>query len=605
MCGIAGLIDKRGNQVDPAAIRRMADAVAHRGPDADGYHFGRTFALGHRRLSILDLSEHGRQPMSYRDRFRLIYNGEIYNYIEIRSELERLGHAFGSGTDTEVILAAYAEWGPACCKRFNGMWAFAIFDSQAETIFLSRDRFGVKPLYYVSTPEVFGFGSEIKQLLPLLGSVRANREVVVKALLTSIDGDDEQTYFDGVMSFPQAHHGTYDLGKNTLTVERYYELAVDHAHAGLSRGDAVAEFRSLFTDSVRIRLRSDVRVGTCLSGGLDSSAISGVASRLYHEAGHARFIGIHAKSMDAETDESRFARIAADHLDIELHVVEPGVADFLATIDDLTDTQEEPFGSASMFMGWHVFQRAAELGCKVMLNGQGGDEVLLGYERYFAAYLRSVPLRRMLAEARAQASNSKLSLKDVLLYGLYFQSASVRTARLKRRSFLRGDVSDSHAFEEVRRSAKSFRSVTDLQLIEIGSLQLPHLLRYEDRNSMRHSIETRLPFLDYRLVELCLGVAPDFKIHEGWTKHLLRQAMSDTLPPEIAWRRDKMGFEAPMRSWIGAAMPRMKREVEDSAILRQITDHRRLCDGYENLPLGEAWRYFNFAAWERRFGVSW
>lgn len=605
MCGIAGLIDKRGGQADPAVIRRMTDAVAHRGPDADGYYFGRSFALGHRRLSILDLSAHGLQPMSYRDRFRLIYNGEIYNYIEIRSELERLGHAFGSGTDTEVILAAYAEWGPACCKRFNGMWAFAIFDSQAETIFLSRDRFGVKPLYYVSTPEVFAFGSEIKQLLPLLGSVRANREVVVKALLTSIDGDDEQTYFDGVMSFPQAHYGIYDLRRHVLAVERYYQLGVDDAYADLSRGEAVAEFRNLFTDSVRIRLRSDVRVGTCLSGGLDSSAISGLASRMYHEAGHARFIGIHAKSMDAETDESRFARIAADHLAIDLHVVEPGVADFLATIDDLTDTQEEPFGSASMFMGWHVFQRAAELGCKVMLNGQGGDEVLLGYERYFAAYLTSVPLRRMLAEARAQASNSRLSLKDVLLYGLYFRSAAVRAARLKRRSFLRGDISDSHGFEEVRRSAKSFRNVTDLQLLEIGSLQLPHLLRYEDRNSMRHSIETRLPFLDYRLVELCLSISPDFKIHQGWTKHLLRQAMTDTLPPEIAWRRDKMGFEAPMRSWIGAAMPRMKSEVAASPILRRITDHQRLCDSYENLPLAEAWRYFNFAVWERRFGVTW
>ena len=605
MCGIAGLIDKRGSQVDPAAIRRMTDAVAHRGPDADGYYFGRSFAFGHRRLSILDLSTHGLQPMAYRDRYQLIYNGEIYNYIEIRSDLEKLGHAFGSGTDSEVILAAYAEWGSACCKRFNGMWAFAIFDSLRETIFLARDRFGVKPLYYVSTPDLFAFGSEIKQLLPLQGTVRANRSVVVKALLTSIDGDDEQTYFDGVMSFPQAHHGTYDLRTNELAIERYYELAASGAHAGLSREEAVAEFRRLFTDSVRIRLRSDVRVGTCLSGGLDSSAISGVASRMYHEAGHARFIGIHAKSIDAETDESRFARIAADHLAIELHVVEPSVDDFLATIDDLTDTQEEPFGSASMFMGWHVFQRAAELGCKVMLNGQGGDEVLLGYERYFAAYLRSVPVRRMLAEARAQARNSKLSLKDVLLYGLYFQSASVRTARLKRRSYLLPEIADSHAFDEIRRSAKSFRSVTDMQLLEIGSLQLPHLLRYEDRNSMRHSIETRLPFLDYRLVELCVGISPAYKIHDGWTKHLLREAMSDTLPPAIAWRRDKMGFEAPMRSWIGAAMQRMKREVAGSQILRRITDHRTLCDGYESLPLAEAWRYFNFAAWERRFGVAW
>lgn len=605
MCGIAGIIDKRGTAVDPAVIRRMTDAVSHRGPDASGYYHGRNFAFGHRRLSILDLSAHGLQPMSYRDRFRLIYNGEIYNYIEIRAELEKLGHVFESGTDTEVILAAYAEWGPACCSRFNGMWAFALFDSLRERIVLARDRFGVKPLYYLNTSDRFAFGSEIKQLLPILGAAKANREVIVKALLTSIDGDDEETYFDGVKSFPQAHYSVYDLRGHSFTVERYYELAVDPSCAGLSRGEALSEFRRLFHDSIRIRLRSDVRVGTCLSGGLDSSAIGGIASRMYHESGHARFIGIHAKSMDAETDESGFARMAADHLGIDLHVVEPGVDDFLSTIEDLSRTQEEPFGSPSMFMGWHVFQRAAELGCKVMLNGQGGDEVLLGYERYFAAYLRSVPLRRKVAEARAQAFNSKLSLKDVLLYGLYFQSAPVRIARLKRRSFLRENVKNSHAFDEIRLSARSFKDVTDLQLLEIGSLQLPHLLRYEDRNSMRHSIETRLPFLDYRLVELCVGMAPEYKIHDGWTKHLLREVMDGELPPEITWRKDKMGFEAPVRSWIGAARQQMKEAVTGSDILRRITDHRLLCENYVTLPLGEAWRYFSLATWERTFGVAW
>ena len=583
----------------------MTDAVAHRGPDGKGYYFGPNFAFGHRRLSILDLSEHGLQPMAYRGRLQLIFNGEIYNYIEIRGELEKLGHRFESGTDTEVILGAYAEWGPACCARFNGMWAFALFDAERNRIVLARDRFGVKPLYYSDTPGHLAFGSEIKQLLPLQHAVRANREVVVKALLTSIDGDDEQTYFAGIASFPQGHFGVYDLGSNTLGISRYYELRADESAGHLSRPEAVARFRDLFADSIRLRLRSDVRVGTCLSGGLDSSAISGVASRLYHASGHARFIGIHAKSIDAETDESRFARLAAEHLEIELHVVEPSVADFLETIDDLAYTQEEPFGSASMFMGWHVFRRASELGCKVMLNGQGGDEVLLGYERYFAAFLRSVPLHRMLGEARAQAGNSKLSLKDILLYGLYFQSAPVRIRRLKQRSYLLPEVKESHAFQEIRRSARSFRSVTDLQLLEVGSLQLPHLLRYEDRNSMRHSIETRLPFLDYRLVEFCLGVAPTFKIHEGWTKHLLREAMADVLPPEIAWRRDKMGFEAPMRSWVGAALGQMKAEVAGSEILRRIADHAALIAAYDKLPLMEQWRYFCLATWERKFGVGW
>ena len=605
MCGISGIIDTQGRPVSREEIERITDRIAHRGPDGFGYYVGPSFALGHRRLSIIDLSEHGRQPMCYRGRYWLIHNGEVYNYIEVRAELEKLGHTFTSCTDTEVILAAYAQWGPACCARFNGMWAFVIYDTEAQRLFISRDRFGVKPLYWLRTPGRIAFASEIKALLPLQPQVRANRDAVLQSMLTSIDGNDEATFFDGVTAFPQGHHATYDVRAAKLTVERYYSLRPDPSFASLSRTDAAAAFRELFDNAVRIRLRADVPVGTCVSGGLDSSAISASASRMYHAEADRAFIGIHAKSMDAETDESRHARRVAEHLGLDLHVVEPSIEDFLSTVDELAYTQEEPFGSASMFMGWHVFKKAKELGCTVMLNGQGGDEVLLGYQRYLSSYLRSVPLRRFPAEVRAQARHTRSSVARILANGAYFQSAGLRIGRLKRRSLLRPEFKQSRAFDVVRASVRSFRRVEDLQILEISSIQLPHLLRYEDRNSMRHSIETRLPFLDYRVVEACVGMPPEHKVHDGWSKHVLRVATSDLLPPEILWRRDKLGFEAPMRSWVGAARPRMKAAVAASPMLREITEHRRLLDGYDGLALGEQWRYFNLAAWERRFAVQW
>jgi len=605
MCGISGIISKRNQRIDVCQIERITEVVAHRGPDGKGYYFGENFAFGHRRLSILDLSNYGHQPMVYKGRYWITYNGEIYNYLEIRAELEELGVTIQSGSDTEVILAAYAQWGEECCARFNGMWAFAIYDSVDKTIFFARDRFGVKPLYYSESSDHFVFGSEIKQLLALQPTVQANRRVVIEWLLTALEGYGEETFIQGVKNFPQAHHGIYDLRTHTFSIKRYYQLEIDFSLRTMLIEEAVCQFRELFENAVQIRLRSDVQVGTCLSGGLDSSATSAIASRLYHGAAHDRFIGIHARATDSECDESAFARIAATHTGIDLHVVEPQTSDFFATIDELIDTQEEPFASPSMFMGWHVFQKAKELDCKVMLNGQGGDEVLLGYERYFATFLRSVSLRRFLREAIELSRKSRLSQKDVFLYRFYFTSPSLRIASLKRRSLLKSEIKNACDFEIIRRSVKSFKDLETLQVSEISTVQLPHLLRYEDRNSMRHSIETRLPFLDYRLVEFGVSIAAQHKINDGWTKYILRKAMEPELPRSIVWRKDKMGFAAPERTWIGSALKVMRTEIGGSRILSEIAEHRRLLDQFDKLPLRQKWSYFMIAAWERRLGVVW
>jgi asparagine synthase (glutamine-hydrolysing) len=340
MCGVSGVVAKTEAVEARREVALMNAAVRHRGPDGEGIFSRPGLALGHRRLAILDLSEHGHQPMQRGDRYWITYNGEIYNYRELREELVTMGETFHSGSDTEVILAAYARWGADCVHRFNGMWAFVIYDALEECLFLSRDRFGVKPLYYVDTPSRFAFGSEIKQLLPQLPTIRANREVLLHSLLTGIDDHTHETYFAEVLSFPQGHRGTYDLRTNRLTMERWYALKSATEAAGLSDTEATEQFRTLFEDAVRLRMRADVKVGTCLSGGLDSSATSSVASRIYHESSANRFLAIHAKSTERETDESLHARRAADALGIELHVVEPTIAEFFDTIDELSHTQE-------------------------------------------------------------------------------------------------------------------------------------------------------------------------------------------------------------------------------------------------------------------------
>lgn len=605
MCGISGIISQRPDSELRRKIESMNALVRHRGPDDEGFFVSDNLALGHRRLAIIDLSARGHQPMCYRDRYWITYNGEVYNYPEIREQLAVLGCRFETATDTEVILAAYATWGEDCLRRFNGMWAFAIYDAKEGTVFMARDRFGVKPFHYAETAVAFAFGSEIKQLLPLQPVVRANRRMLVEAMLTYLDGHTEETYFRGVKSLLPGHTLTYRLATHSYTVKRWYQLRCNPDVGRLSYAEAAERFAVTFSDAVKIRLRSDVIVGTCLSGGLDSSATSAVAAAMYTKAAGRRFAAVHARSIDKATDESQHARSVAQHLDLELHEVEPTTEDFANTTDEVVYTQEEPFGSPSMFMGWHVFKEARLRGCKVMLNGQGGDEVLLGYERYFAAFLRAVNPLRFVRELFLQSRHSSVRPTELLLYLLYFTNADLRIRRLKSRSLLLPQIKDAHDFEYIRRSARSFRKLDELQLFEIGTLQLPHLLRYEDRNSMRHSVETRLPFLDYRLVELGVSIAPDYKIRDGWTKYVLRKGVEPMLPRDIVWRRDKLGFQAPDRIWLKARMRQMKAEVAASRILAEIADRNLLLDRFERLSHKEQWSYFNLAAWERIYKVQW
>jgi len=604
MCGISGLIRKNNTGVQKDVLQQMNEIIRHRGPDADGFYYWNNIGLAHRRLSILDLSEVGNQPMHFSDKYTIVYNGEIYNYLEIKKELIALGYTFKSVTDTEVILAAYDCWSDSCLERFNGMWSFAILDKSKNELFCSRDRFGVKPFYYSDNGEYFAFGSEIKQLLPLQNSIKADRVVLMEYLLTNIDNHSERTYFEDIFALLPGHSMRISLTDFKVQIQLYYSLydRVKPNHKKLI--DDTATLKAILKSSVSLRLRSDVTVGTCLSGGLDSSAISSIASREYVDKTGRKFTAIHARSSERETDESDYANEVASYYDMDMHIVTPKTQDFVQLVDEVVYTQEEPFGSPSMFMGYHVFQKAKELGCKVMLNGQGGDEVLLGYERYYTSYLYSLPFYQRIKELILQANNSSLSYKETFLYYFYFSSFRIRKAKLIRESLIKQELLKAFSFDTLKKSVDSFKDVYELQKLEVSTIQLPHLLRYEDRNSMRHSIETRLPFLDYRMVEASINMKPEYKIRDGWTKYILRKALKGILPDSVIWRKNKLGFNAPEKTWLTHHEVKMKEEISQSKLLKEIVDHDKLLDIFSTLSLKNKWKYYNIAVWERVYKVQ-
>jgi asparagine synthase (glutamine-hydrolysing) len=604
MCGISGIINKLGVEVDKFHLSKMNDKIIHRGPDSGGFYFEKNIGFGHRRLSIVDLSMLGHQPMCYLDKYVITYNGEIYNYLELKEELIGFGYTFKSATDTEVILAAYDYWGYSCLDKFNGMWSFAILDKPKNEVFCSRDRFGVKPFYYTDNDEYFAFGSEIKQLLPFQNCIRADRQILIEFLLTSIDNHNENTYFDGIFTLLPGHYMRISLSDFKTQTLQYYSLYDRVKPNNNVLIDDITSLQSILKSSVSLRLRSDVTVGTCLSGGLDSSAISAIASKEYVDKTGRKFTSIHARSSESETDESRYAIEVASFYGMDLHIVTPKTEDFVQLVDEVVYTQEEPFGSPSMFMGYHVFQKAKELGCKVMLNGQGGDEILLGYERYYTSYLYSLSFYKRIKELFLQANNSGLTLKDTFLYYFYFSSFKLRKMKLIRESLIKRELLEVHSFETLKKSVNSFKNIFELQKLEVSAIQLPHLLRYEDRNSMRHSIETRLPFLDYRMVEASISSKPEYKISGGWTKFILRKALEGILPNSVIWRKNKLGFNAPEKTWLSHHEKKMKEEISQSKLLKEITNIDKLLNTFSSLSLKNKWKYYNIAVWERVYKVQ-
>ena len=598
MCGISGIINKNGSSVDKNEIQEINDLISHRGPDSEGFYFEKNFAFGHRRLSIIDLSSDGHQPIHYLDKYTITYNGEVYNYLEIREELIKDGYKFISNTDTEVILASYDKWGESCVNRFNGMWAFGIYDKEKEIIFCSRDRFGVKPFYYTEVDGKFVFGSEIKQLLEFYDEKYVNKKILMDYLLIGYENHTNDTFFENIFKLEQSHNLVYDLKTNNFEIKRYFDLKKEEMK--LDESSSIETYKAKLIDAITLRLRSDVKVGTCLSGGLDSSSIAALASDIYTNT-NDRFTAIHAKSSQKSSDESLFAQEVAKSCNLDLNIIEPTQEEFINSIDEVIYTQEEPFGGPSIFMQYFVMKKAKEIGCTVLLDGQGGDETLVGYERYYPSYLMSLGFFDFIKGFFDSSKNSKLTKKELLAYFIYFTKSTIRIKRLKNKNeFIKKEYFDLASFDIVEKNAKSYLNLFDLQYEEIFHTQMPHLLRYEDRNSMRHSIETRLPFIDFRVVETALSIDNKYKIKDGWTKYILRKTVDTILPKNIVWRKNKFGFEAPTKSWLNSIETEMKESIKNSNIINEITDRIE----WSKLNENQKWKLFNIAKWEKCFDVN-
>lgn len=608
MCGFAAIFMKDGTQVAEPALAALCDRIVHRGPDDSGVYVDGSVGLGSRRLSIIDLSPAGHMPMCSTDgQLVVAYNGEIYNHSELRIELEKLGHRFRSRTDTEVILAAYQQWGEDCLARFNGMWGFALLDRRRRKLFCARDRFGVKPVHWVELPDKIVFASEMRQLLPLLPARRASRSLLVDFIMTSAtDNDPCRSFHADIHKLPASHCLTVDLQSGRLDQRRWYEVA-NLDISGASEQDLKQEFEQRFARSVELRLRSDVSVGTCLSGGLDSSVIASFASDMHRrQGGRTAFRAVTAVSVDPALDESAYARRVVDQCGLDWIRTRPTQADFAEHVEDVIRIQEEPFPTPSMIMQFFVMKAAREAGITVLLDGQGGDELLLGYPmhrgQYVASKFRTEGVAAAAVEFFRLYRSGSVPAATLLKYVVGNLDGAARMQMYRRRhAYLKSLPETLPSLDWI---GKELPPLRDRQLDDVFRNVLPQLLRFEDRNSMAWSIESRLPFLDFNVVEFCLALPISLKLRHGWSKYLLRSVASDRLHADIAWRKGKLGFEAPDDSWLGPHQTRMLAEIQGSQIIEELVDRSVLISMWPSLDRRSQWRLFCCALWERIHGIN-
>lgn len=607
MCGISGYIPRLGREVDLAGLELMTSLIAHRGPDDQGIFTDERIGLGHRRLSILDLSPDGHQPMKDKEsNCIVVFNGEVYNYIELREELKTLGYIFRTQTDTEVVMKAYAAWGESCAEHFNGMWAFALYDTAANKVFCSRDHFGIKPFYYTQTDKGFAFGSEIRQLLPFLQKNKVNTKILTEYIFSNVTEPLQETFFAGIQKLPGAHNLVYDLHAGTYTIYPYYELTRQNGLGDLNVDEAAALYGQSLQTSIDLRLRADVPVGTCLSGGLDSSSVATLAARNYTQQTSEKFRAITAVSEETQKDESVYAQMVVEHEGLHWLKVKPDYEAFKVALPEVVKAQEEPFPSCSIIMQYYVMKTAQDNKVTVLLDGQGGDETLLGYERYYSAYLIALYKKKglgfMLKAARNSAKNNAMMRPlKMIQYFLYFSSARLRYFNYKRRNTFLKNIPPFPA--GIRFHDNKTNDIFEIQKRELMEYNLPALLKFEDKNSMWHSIEARLPFLDPNTARLALSLPEEVKIHNGWTKFVLRRFMNNKMPEDITWRKNKFGFEAPEAIWIRQHKPIMKATVMSSTLLDSICNMNQIHRDYETMDNTTAWKLYSIALWENEFNV--
>ena len=596
MCGITGIIYKNKN-VEAAELEKMTEKIKHRGPDSSGIYMDKNVGFGHRRLSIIDVSDHSNQPFFYKDLI-LIFNGAIYNYLEIKDELISHGYIFKTTSDTEVLLLAYDKWGVDCVKKFNGMWSFAIHDKKQNLVFCSRDRFGVKPFYYYADGDQFIFASEIKAVLEIKKVTTVNTQIILQFIETNFTEHNNETFFEGIFKLPGSHSLVYDLKTNVFQIYKYYELEFNAEVSKLNLQDSINLFEEKFQESIKLRLRSDVKIGSALSGGLDSSYIVAISAKQFKVK--KDFNAVTVGSLHKEEDEGDRARIISDCLGIENSIIYPDKNEFEKLIPQVIYSLEEPFGGLSVYMQTFLMKQAQKLGIKVLLDGQGADEVLLGYSNYTAAFLKNHGLKDNVKFLLNLRSHYDISIFKGLLIYLYYSNFNVRKTYLKLRGLgLKSKYKKLIEYNHIRTLNNSYKNIFELQKNEIFWAQIPQLLRWEDMNSMAYGIETRLPYLDYKFVETCLSINNTFKIFTGWSKYTLRKNLQKHIPDEIAWNRKKIGFNPPIEEW----WPRSEEitnTINNSQIIKELFKDKF---NYINDRDFE-WKLYNIAIWEKLYDMK-
>jgi len=641
MCGIAGIYNPEGVKVDD--IDLMSKTLRHRGPDDEGFflsyrgnnseHFRGDdtieelqqlkhisenrhqpkLALMHRRLSILDVSKLGHQPfVSDNDRYVIVFNGEVYNFKEIRQDLIAKGYQFKSNTDTEVVLNAFIEWGEKCVERFVGMWAYAILDKEENTLTLSRDRYGIKPLYFYQRGNYFAFGSEIKALLKLAKvDSRISNENLGSYLSYGTTADSYQNLFLYIEDIEPGCNYHYDLGTGMLTKTPYYYLDKTIEQADVSIEESTAKFETLFNDSMSLHLRSDVEIGASLSGGLDSSAIVCAASNQLNDVSLKTFT---ASYKNKAIDESDYAKLVANQFtNVKDVYTYPEAKTLVADMDKMLYHQDLPIGSTSIFAQWEVMKCANQHDIKVLLGGQGADETLGGYTNFAGIYLiellKGFKFTQFFKEYGRLKQNFSPKIKQGVLKAAYYYLPDNLQQRFRAKerlsyNFIKADKLNDLQLNIPKRGGKSFKEHTELSM-QFGMYDL---LRYEDRNSMAFSIESRVPFLDHRLVEMIRSLPNNQKIHKGWSKYVLRKMLDQKLDNKVVWRKDKKGFVTPQQDWKNELMTTLTTELKDSDMpsLMNRAYVLELCDkDFSNAAhLSEFWRAYSVVKWYNIFNLN-
>lgn len=601
MCGITGIFNLDDKPVDLNILMEMNSRIKHRGPDDEGYflkpinssspqlfsgddslpliksifpHIEKSepssLALGFRRLSVIDRSEHGHQPMQDETlRYTIVFNGEIYNYLELRKELQALGYIFYTNSDTEVLLKMYMEYGDSCFTKLNGMWAVAIWDNQQEELTLCRDRWGIKPLCYYLDEQRLIFGSEEKQIIAAGIEITPNYEMIYRYLkLGSLVRYGEETFYNEIKVVRPAH--LMKITAQGMIQKRYYQMDISKFEtytAGFET--AVGEYQKLFSQSVKLRMRSDAEVGSCLSGGLDSSAIVCQAVQ-YTDKRFKTFSAYYPQG--EKYDERKWIEIVNNAYNCKGHLLSPTAQEVNADFKHLTYLHDAPVIGSSPVTQYYVMQKVKQSGVTVVLDGQGSDEITAGYNhafyRYYADLIKQRDFTRLSAELpdylKYQQKGSSLAKLGKILFTLLNKESSLYKFELKS---MNSDILHSRYSKNILSEVEDLKCsrLANFQYNLLNNIFLPSLLHFADRNSMAASVESRLPFLDVNLVEFAYSLPSHFKIKGAMGKYIHRESLKDLVPPEISNRKDKVNFAAPGETtWLRHTMKDSLKETINS-----------------------------------------